>query len=110
MVPPRSAVARSPDRDRATLARALLGRYGVVTREGVQAEGTGGGFAAVYEVFKAMEEAGRLRRGYFVAGRGATQFAMAGADDRLRSLRDPSDVPRTRVLAATDPANAYGAA
>jgi ATP-dependent Lhr-like helicase len=95
---------------RAALSRALLERYGVLTREAVQAEGILGGFSAVYDVLKAMEDAGRVRRGYFLAGRGATQFALPGADDRLRAARDPSDAPRTIVLAATDPANPYGAA
>ncbi len=95
---------------RAALARALLGRYGVLTREAAQAEGLEGGFSAVYEVLKAMEESGRARRGYFIAGRGATQFAVPGADDRLRAAREPGESARTFVLAATDPANPYGAA
>lgn len=95
---------------RAALARALLERYGVVTREAVHAEGIEGGFSAVYDVFKAMEEAGRVRRGYFVAGLGATQFAAPGAEDRLRSLRDRPETPHVVVLAATDPASPYGAA
>jgi ATP-dependent Lhr-like helicase len=66
----------------------------------------------VYPVLKALEEAGRIRRGYFVAGLGGSQFAQPGAVDRLRSVRDPSadDVPPAVVLAATDPANPYGAA
>jgi len=59
----------------------------------------------VYPVLRAMEEAGRIRRGYFVAGLGGAQFALAGAVDRLRAQRD---VEGTLVLAATDPANAYG--
>jgi ATP-dependent Lhr-like helicase len=82
----------------------------VLTREAVHAEGILGGFSAVYEVLKTMEEGGRVRRGYFVDGLGATQFALPGADDRLRGLREPSEDPRTFVLAATDPANPYGAA
>jgi ATP-dependent Lhr-like helicase len=93
---------------RTALTRALLERYGVLTREAVQAEGIEGGFSAVYDVLKAMEDAGRVRRGYFIAGRGATQFALPGADDRLRAARDPSEAPRTVVLAALDPANPYG--
>src|SRR5213076_545339 len=89
-------------------ATALLERYGVVTREGVAAEDFGGGFSAVYHVLKAMEEAGRIRRGYFVAGLGAAQFALPAAVDLLRSMRELPDAPRTAVLAATDPANPYG--
>ncbi len=92
-------------------ATQLLDRHGVVTREAALAEGTPGGFAAVYPVLKAMEESGRARRGYFVAGLGAAQFALPGAVDRLRTLREPaerrSDVS---VLAAADPAQPYGAA
>jgi len=91
------------------LSQVLLSRYGVLTREAVHAEGVQGGFAAVYDVLKAMEESGRARRGYFVAGLGATQFALPGADERLRALRDPPEEPETAVLAATDPANPYGA-
>jgi ATP-dependent Lhr-like helicase len=81
-----------------------------LTREAVAAEGIAGGFSSVYPVLKAMEEAGQIRRGYFVAGLGATQFALPGADDRLRSLREASEAPQPLVLAATDPANPWGAA
>jgi len=97
---------------RAALARVLLERHGVLTREAVAAENIAGGFSAVYEVLRAMEEAGRVRRGYFVAGLGAAQFALPGADDRLRASRDPSqdEEARTLVLAATDPASPWGAA
>jgi len=95
---------------RMALARTLLERYGVLTREAVHAEGIVGGFTAVYEVLKALEDAGRVRRGYFVAGLGATQFALPGADDRLRAMRDPPEESTTVVISATDPANPYGAA
>src|SRR5947207_4808130 len=96
--------------ERATaLARTLLARHGVVTREAVHAEEIAGGFAAVYPVLKAMEEAGRARRGYFVAGLGGAQFAVPGAEERLRAFREPSAEPLTVVRAATDPANPYGA-
>jgi ATP-dependent Lhr-like helicase len=94
---------------RAALTRALLERYGVLTREAVHAEGIEGGFSAVYDVLKALEDAGRVRRGYFLAGRGATQFALPGADDRLRALREPSESPKATIVASTDPANPYGA-
>jgi ATP-dependent Lhr-like helicase len=60
-------------------------------------------------VLKAMEEAGRIRRGYFVSGLGATQFATVGALDQLRSYREDPEEPETVLLAATDPANPYGA-
>ncbi|MCY0993024.1 DEAD/DEAH box helicase [Nannocystis sp. ILAH1] len=97
-------------RRRHALAQALLERHGIVTREAVQAEEIAGGFSAVYEVLKAMEEAGKVRRGYFVDGLGAAQFAVPGAEDRLRALRDPPAEPEAVVLASTDPANPYGAA
>jgi ATP-dependent Lhr-like helicase len=92
-------------------ARQLLERHGVLTREAVLAEGVDGGFAAVYPVLKALEERGHVRRGYFVAGLGAAQFALPGAVDRLRSCRDagPDDLVPL-VLAATDPAQPFGAA
>ncbi|MGC4080930.1 MAG: hypothetical protein QM736_02110 [Vicinamibacterales bacterium] len=92
------------------VAQQLLTRHGIVTREALNSESLAGGFGAVYAVLKAMEESGRIRRGYFVAGLGATQFAMPGALDLLRSLRDPSDEPVAVLMAATDPANPYGAA
>ncbi len=95
---------------RTALAGALLDRYGVVTREAVQAEGIAGGFSAVYPVLRAMEQAGRVRRGYFVEGLGAAQFAHPGAADRLRALREPPGHPHCVLLAATDPANPWGAA
>src|SRR6185503_3182331 len=68
---------------------ALLERHGVLTREAVAGEGIEGGFAGVYPILRALEEAGRIRRGYFVDGLGAAQFALAGALERLRSLREP---------------------
>ena len=93
---------------------ALLERHGVLTREAVVGEGLEGGFSAVYPVLRALEEAGRIRRGYFVDGLGAAQFALAGALDRLRAVREPSDAPASgrvvQLLAAADPANPYGAA
>jgi ATP-dependent Lhr-like helicase len=94
---------------RTALANQLLERYGIVTREALHTEGVFGGFSTVYEVLKAMEESGRIRRGYFIAGQGATQFALPGADERLRSLREAPDEVHTLILAATDPANPYGA-
>ncbi len=87
----------------------LLERNGVLTREAALAEGVEGGFAGVYPVLKALEERGHLRRGYFVAGLGATQFALPGAVDRLRAQREGSEAPKAVVLAATDPAQVYGA-
>lgn len=100
-------------------AEALLERHGVVTRGMVEAEGIPGGFAAVYKVLAQMEDSGRCRRGYFVEGLGAAQFAVGSTIDRLRSNDDTADdalwpsgedSPIVRVLAATDPANPYGAA
>ena len=100
-------------------AETLLLRHGVVTRGAVESEEIPGGFAAVYKVLAQMEDAGRCRRGYFVDGLGAAQFATGNTIDRLRSFDDTADdtlwpsgtdTPVVRVLAATDPANPYGAA
>jgi ATP-dependent Lhr-like helicase len=113
--------SRLPDRDldptrrAAALADLLLERHGVVTRGAVMAEGVTGGFAAVYPVLGALEERGAARRGYFVEGLGAAQFAVPGAVDRLRALAEPAELAKRTgtsavVLAATDPANPYGAA
>jgi ATP-dependent Lhr-like helicase len=87
-------------------AGVLLQRHGVLTREAVVAEGWAGGFASLYPVLRAMEDSGRIRRGYFVEGLGGSQFALPGAVDRLRSLRDSGG--GVVAMAATDPANAYG--
>ena len=93
------------------MAQQLLHRYGVVFRETAHAENLPGGFSAVYDVLKAMEESGRVRRGYFAANLGATQFALPSAVDLLRSLRArrEDEKPEMLQLAATDPANPYGA-
>jgi ATP-dependent Lhr-like helicase len=94
------------------LALQLLNRYGILLREHAAAENIPGGFSAVYDVLKALEESGRIRRGYFVAGLGATQFALPAAVDLLRQLRTapPEEKPEFVQLAATDPANPYGSA
>ena len=112
LVAPLIASGPTPTEVAHAIALQLLERHGVVTREAVRAEGTPGGFAGVYPVLRALEEAGRARRGWFVAGLGAAQFALPGAVDRLRAHRVPvADEPaRVVVLAATDPAQPYGAA
>ncbi|GGO91558.1 Lhr family helicase [Wenjunlia tyrosinilytica] len=102
------------------LAQSLLDRHGVVTRGAVAAEGVQGGFSAAYRVLSAFEDTGRARRGYVVEGLGAAQFATDGAVDRLRAVstareRAPeASAGKNRqgalVIAAADPANAYGAA
>jgi ATP-dependent Lhr-like helicase len=96
------------------LALQMLERYGVVTREAVLSDNVVGGFAGVYGVLKLLEERGNVRRGYFVEGLGAAQFAAPGAVDRLRDVRLSQnsfidDEPSTAVvLATTDPAQPYG--
>ncbi len=136
------AVETDPTRRAHTLAEVLLDRHGVVIRGAVMAERAPGGFAAVYRVLSGFEETGRCRRGYFVEGLGAAQFALPGAVDRLRAVGSaleragersgaldptgddgpagagwpgghagrPAERPRAVVLAATDPANPFGAA
>ncbi len=92
------------------IAQQLLARYGIVFRETAHAENLAGGFTAIYDVLKALEESGRIRRGYFAADLGATQFALPAAVDLLRSLRATVENRHEVVmLAATDPANPYGA-
>jgi ATP-dependent Lhr-like helicase len=105
--------AREPNPTKRTTARAeaLLERHGVLTRGAVMAEQVSGGFSAVYPVLRAFEENGRARRGYFVETLGAAQFGTPGSVDRLRSFASPDRPPAGAVvLAATDPANVYGAA
>jgi ATP-dependent helicase Lhr and Lhr-like helicase len=96
--------------DRRALAELLLERQGIVTRDGVRAEGIAGGFGAVYGELRALETLGICRRGYFVEGLGGAQFALAGAVERLRELRPAEgEAPEALVLAAADPAQPYGA-
>jgi ATP-dependent Lhr-like helicase len=108
LIADRAAGNVSPTEWSTATAQQLLSRYGVLTREVAGAEGIAGGFSAVYDVLKAMEDAGRIRRGYFVGGVGATQFALPAALELMRSLKDPRDEAEIVVLAATDPANPYG--
>jgi ATP-dependent Lhr-like helicase len=134
LLPDRTGLPGSADGPAVTmrahaLALTLLDRHGVLTRGAVAAERVPGGFAAVYPVLRAMEETGQCRRGYFVEGLGAAQFALPGAVDRVRALAGdlmtpapaaPADweviperpVPTAApvVLAAADPAQPYGAA
>ena len=90
----------------AARAEQMLERHGIVVRDAVLAEGVPGGFSGLYPVLGALEEAGRVRRGYFVEGLGGSQFALPGAVDRLRAGERSGPA---MVLAAADPANLYGA-
>ncbi|GAA1931418.1 ATP-dependent helicase [Nocardioides hwasunensis] len=108
---------RDDDPTRRAHARAehLLERHGVVTRGAVMSERVVGGFAGVYKVLSAFEDTGRCRRGYFIEGLGAAQFGSAGAIDRLRTFAEAESQksgakPTVVALAATDPANVFGAA
>ncbi|MFO7573265.1 MAG: helicase-related protein, partial [Gaiellaceae bacterium] len=97
--------------DRRALSELLLERHGIVTRDGVRAEGIKGGYGAVYGELRALETLGVCRRGYFVEGLGGAQFALPGAVERLRERRaGRDDEPVALVLAAADPAQPYGAA
>ena len=108
-----------PTRRSVALGESLLDRYGVVTRGSVVAEDILGGFALAYKTLAAFEESGKAMRGYLVEGLGASQFSTPATIDRLRGQQDSDDVvgwpsgardPLVHVLAATDPANPYGAA
>jgi ATP-dependent Lhr-like helicase len=116
LVAPLREPAPTPTEVAHARATQLLERHGVVTREAVRSDGLEGGFAGVYPVLRALEERGRARRGYFVASLGGAQFALPGAVDRLRAARpgatgggDGVDPAAVVVLAATDPAQPYGA-
>ncbi len=116
LLPAADAATGSATQDaarRATVtAGLLLDRYGVVTRGAVQAEGVPGGFAQAYRVLAGFEEAGHCRRGYVIEKLGAAQFAASATVDRLRTFAGLADPPPRKAvtLAATDPANPYGAA
>ncbi len=110
LVNERRSAAPSQTDKRMALAQQLLERHGIMTREAAGSEHLTGGFSSVYPVLKALEESGRIRRGYFVEGLGLTQFAVPGADDQLRQLRNLDELPPVILLATTDPANPFGAA
>jgi ATP-dependent Lhr-like helicase len=106
--------ANATDR-RATLVRTVLERHGVLSRESTSIELDEASFGRCYEVLRGLEDAGRIRRGWFVEGLGATQFAARGADEMLRAAREPSrgepeGDAAPLVLSACDPAQPYGAA
>ncbi len=109
LVAPLFQPAADPVARRRTLAELLLERYGILTRELVLAEGIQGGFAALYDSLAQLETLGVCRRGYFIEGLGGAQFALPGAVERLRSQRDLDGAPPL-VLAASDPAQPFGAA
>jgi ATP-dependent Lhr-like helicase len=92
----------------ANIAQQLLVRHGIVLRETAIAENIPRGYPTIYPALKTMEDSGWVRRGMFVAGLGAAQFAMPSAVDLLRSLRSEPQAPEVLFLAATDPANPYG--
>ncbi len=117
LVAPLKRPVPTPTEVATTRALQLLERYGVLTREMALAEGAQGGFAGVYPVLKALEDRGQVRRGYFVAGLGAAQFALPGAVDRLRDEKREGELPQDHdpdddwlILSAADPAQPYGAA
>jgi ATP-dependent helicase Lhr and Lhr-like helicase len=103
------AVVTTPTEWVASMGQQLLVRYGVVSREAAAAENIAGGYSAIYPALRTMEESGWIRRGMFVAGMGAAQFAMSSAVEMLRSLRNDPDKAEAVHLASTDPANPYGA-
>lgn len=108
-IPPGETMPTITERQTAIAAQ-LIERHGVLTKDMLAREEVAGGFAGLYPVLKAMEEAARVRRGYFVAGLGAAQFASPGAEDRLRDFRTAVDDKENEavVVAATDPANPWG--
>jgi ATP-dependent Lhr-like helicase len=109
LVKPLFEPSADPVARRRALAELLLERYGILTRELVLAEGVQGGFAALYDSLVALETLGVCRRGYFIEGLGGAQFALPGAVERLRAQRNLDEAPPL-VLAASDPAQPFGAA
>jgi ATP-dependent Lhr-like helicase len=104
----RIEVALTPTQWTANVSQQLLLRHGIVMRETAIAENIPGGYNTIYPALKTMEDSGWVRRGMFVAGLGAAQFAMPAAVDMLRSLRTDPPAPEVLHLAGTDPANPYG--
>lgn len=108
LIQTRIAFALTDTQWSANISQQLLARHGIVMRETAIAESIPGGYATVYPALRTMEESGRIRRGMFVRGVGAAQFAVPAAVDMLRGLRVDPSPPETVYLAATDPANPFG--
>jgi len=108
LIAQRIAVVLTPTQWSANISQQILQRHGIVMRETAIAENIPGGYNTIYPALKTMEDSGWVRRGMFVAGLGAAQFAMPAAVDMLRSLRVDPATPEVLHLAATDPANPYG--
>ncbi|MGH9459244.1 MAG: DEAD/DEAH box helicase [Thermoanaerobaculia bacterium] len=100
--------AGTPTERAHAFAEQLLSRWGIVGRESIAHENVPGGFSTVYPVLRSLEESGRIRRGYFVAGMTAMQFAAGGAVDLLRAIREEDGEPEAVLLASADPANPWG--
>lgn len=109
LLAPRTDEAGSPTERLHRRVLDLLERHAIVSRESLDGEMLPGGFGAIYPVLREMEEAGRVRRGHFSAGASSAQFALPGAVDRLRGFRARPATPRAILLAATDPAQPWGA-
>ena len=108
LVAQRVATPVTPTEWSANIVRQLLARHPIVMRETAIAENIPGGYPVLYPVLRSMEENGAIRRGMFVAGMGAAQFAHPSAIDMLRALRTEPEPPEALHLAACDPANPYG--
>jgi len=100
----------SPTERKMEQVQQILDRMGIVTRESVATENIPGGFSAIYPILRALEDLGKIRRGYFIDGLGGAQFAAPGADERLRNLTSQENVGSTKSIAisAVDPANPFG--
>lgn len=108
LIETRASAASTPTQWSANIAQQLLARHGIVMRETAIAENIPGGYPTIYPALKTMEESGRIRRGMFVAGLGASQFALPAAVDMLRGLRPDPSSPDVVYLCASDPANPFG--
>jgi len=108
LIQSRLPIALTPTQWSANITQQLLARHGVVMRETAIAEMIPGGYPTIYPALRTMEESGKIRRGMFVAGVGAAQFAVPPAVDTLRGLRVSPIPPEVVYLAATDPANPFG--
>src|SRR5262249_7683623 len=109
LVQQRMAEPANPTAWSVSIAQQLLAPYGILMREAANAEDIARGYPTIYPAPRTMEESGWVRRGMFVAGLGAAQFATTAAVDMLRNLRIQPERAETVHLAAADPANPYGA-
>lgn len=89
-------------------ARTVLSRWGVVFRKLLERESLPVSWGQLVPALRALEAAGEIRGGRFVANFGGEQFALPDAVASLRRIRREEPRGELLVLSASDPLNLAG--